>query len=81
MASNYNHFCPYCLTANKQNEKCGTCGQNTISISKQAGVPKKDAKRKKWAELFKKFPHILIASPYTKALARMGFKKKLREGQ
>jgi hypothetical protein len=72
--NNYNHFCPYCLIASKQNLKCGNCGQNTITISHRAKVPKKDAKKKEWKELFDEFPHILIVAPYTKALNEMGFK-------
>lgn len=73
--SNYNHFCPYCLTTTKQNQKCGTCGQFTIAISKRARVPKKDAKRKEWEQLFDEFPHILSVAPRTKALVELGFQK------
>lgn len=73
---NYNHLCPYCLTVSKQNTKCGSCGQNTITISDRARVPKKDASKKEWKQLFDNFPHILKVAPYTKALADMGFKSK-----
>jgi len=75
MPSNWNRFCPYCLTANKQNHKCGTCGQNTLLISKQARVPKKGAKKKEWMKLFKLFPNILIEAPKTKALIKLGICK------
>lgn len=75
MNSNYNHFCPYCLIATKQNHKCGCCGQNTIIISKRARVPSKNAKKKEWKSLFDEFPHILIKAPRTKALVKLGFQK------
>jgi hypothetical protein len=75
MPSNYNHLCPYCLTVTKQNYKCGTCGQETVVISKHARVPKKNAKRKEWASLFKAFPHILTVAPRTRALVDLGFQK------
>ena len=73
MPSNYNHFCPYCLTVTKQNLKCGTCGQDTITIAKQARVPKKGSKRKEWESLFENFPHILKVAPRTKSLVDLGF--------
>lgn len=75
MPSNYNHFCPYCLTATKQNLKCGICGQETIAISKQARVPRKGAKKREWESLFESFPHILKNSPRTRALVDLGFQK------
>ena len=76
MPSNWNHFCPYCLIANKQNSKCGSCGQPMLAISKYARVPKKDAKRKEWEELFKHFPHILKIAPRTRSLINLGFQSK-----
>lgn len=72
--SNYNHFCPYCLITNKQNSKCGNCGQKMIMISKRARVPKKNAKKSEWESLFNAFPHILKEAPYTRALNELGFK-------
>ena len=68
-------FCPYCLSATNQNIICGTCGQFTVRISKYARVPKKNAKKKDWASLFKAFPHILMTSPRTRSLVNLGFQK------
>jgi hypothetical protein len=48
---------------------------STITISKQARVPKKGAKRKEWESLFSTFPHILKNCPRTKSLVDMGFQK------
>jgi hypothetical protein len=75
MPSNWNHFCPYCLTTTKQNIKCGTCGQETMTISKQARVPKKGASKKEWKLLFDTFPYILANAPRTKSLVDLGFQK------
>lgn len=75
MPSNYNHFCPYCLTVTKSNYKCGSCGQDTVLISKRARVPKKGAKRKDWESLFNEFPNILQTCPRTKSLVELGFQK------
>ncbi len=74
MPSNYNHFCPYCLTSSKQNYKCGRCGQPTLVISHRAMVPKQNAKKKEWLALFKAIPHILMIAPKTKALTKLGVK-------
>jgi hypothetical protein len=63
------------LTVTKQNYKCGTCGQPTLTISKHARVPKKGAKRAEWKKLFKHFPHILSDIPRTRALIKLGFQK------
>lgn len=73
---NNNRFCPYCLTTGGGNVKCGKCGQEMITISYRCRVPKKDAPRKEWEALFEANPHILARAPYTKALAKMGFKSK-----
>ena len=74
MPSNWNHFCPYCLTSSKQNWKCGNCGQDTLAIPKSARVPKKGANKKKWASLFSAFPGLLQRLPKTKRLVKIGFK-------
>jgi len=74
MPSNWNQFCLYCLIANKQNSKCGECGQPMMSISKYARVPKRNAKKREWAQLFKLFPYILKTAPRTRALINLGFK-------
>lgn len=75
MPSNSNRLCPYCLTTSKQNYKCGTCGQKMIIISKHARVPKKDASKKEWEQLFEHFPHILKIAPRSRRLVEMGFQK------
>lgn len=75
MIPNFNQFCPYCLTVTKQNIKCGSCGQETVSISKNARVPKKGAKKKEWKSLFEAYPSILIFCPRTKSLVDLGFQK------
>ena len=75
MPSNWNMLCPHCLIATKQNIRCGNCGQDTISISKYARVPKKNAKKKEWLKLFKIFPNILMKAPRTKALVKLGAQK------
>lgn len=76
MKYNHNNLCPYCLTTSKYIYKCGRCGRDMITISYRARIPSPNAGRKAWASLFKEFPAILIMSPYTKALARLGFKSK-----
>lgn len=73
--SNHNRLCLYCLTAKKGGCRCGSCGQETIIISKKARVPKKGAKKKEWVELFNTFPYILLVAPRTKSLVNLGIQK------
>lgn len=70
-----NSFCPYCLIATGENNKCGNCGQDTFTISSKVRIPKKNAKKKEWKKLFNAYPHLLELLPETKALKKLGFKK------
>ena len=72
-----NNFCPYCLIAWGYVKKCGNCGRDTIGLSTRARIPKKNAHKKKWKELFDNFTHLENTSPKTKALKRKGIFKKI----